>query len=125
MKIVFLVNEFPSVTETFILSQIHGLLDRNHEVTIFAKKGLDNWDRVANPQSCDLRDRTIYPSMPKNTIRRGMRALKHVLKYITKYSLPILKSLNVVKYLINSSGVDKNIRGLVSWFGCVMSYFRF
>jgi len=33
------VNEFPSVSETFIQSQISGVVDRGHEVTIFANTG--------------------------------------------------------------------------------------
>jgi len=39
MKVAFLVNEFPSVSETFIQSQIIGVIDRGHEVTIIANNG--------------------------------------------------------------------------------------
>lgn len=39
MKIAFFVSEFPSVSETFIQNQILGVLERGHEVTIFAKTG--------------------------------------------------------------------------------------
>lgn len=42
MKIAFLINEFPSVSETFIQSQISGVIDRGHEVTIFARSGRDD-----------------------------------------------------------------------------------
>jgi colanic acid/amylovoran biosynthesis glycosyltransferase len=37
MKIAFIVNEFPSVSQTFVLNQITGLLDRGHDVDIFAE----------------------------------------------------------------------------------------
>jgi len=37
MKIAFIVNEFPTLSETFILNQITGLLDLGHEVEIFAE----------------------------------------------------------------------------------------
>jgi colanic acid/amylovoran biosynthesis glycosyltransferase len=36
MRVAVLVTEFPSVSETFILNQITGLIDRGHEVGIFA-----------------------------------------------------------------------------------------
>ena len=36
MRIAFLVNGFPLLSETFVLNQITGLLDRGHEVDIFA-----------------------------------------------------------------------------------------
>ncbi len=38
MKIAFIVNEFPKLSETFILNQITGLLDLGHDIEIFAKK---------------------------------------------------------------------------------------
>lgn len=37
MKIAFVVNRFPELSETFILNQIIGLLDLGHDVRIFAK----------------------------------------------------------------------------------------
>jgi colanic acid/amylovoran biosynthesis glycosyltransferase len=36
MKIVYLVDSFPKLSETFILNQITGLIDRGHEVKILA-----------------------------------------------------------------------------------------
>lgn len=36
MRILFFVNRFPLLSETFILSQITGLIDRGHEVRILA-----------------------------------------------------------------------------------------
>ena len=37
MKIVFVVDNFPKLSETFILNQITGLLELGHEIDIFAK----------------------------------------------------------------------------------------
>ena len=36
MRIAFFVNKFPSTSETFILNQITGLLDKGHTVDIYA-----------------------------------------------------------------------------------------
>ncbi len=39
MKIAFILDSFPSLSETFILNQITGLIDRGHEIEIYAKTG--------------------------------------------------------------------------------------
>ena len=36
MKIAFIVNEFPSLSETFVLNQIVGLVEAGHDVHIYA-----------------------------------------------------------------------------------------
>ncbi len=36
MRIAFVLGEFPTVSQTFILNQITGLLAQNHEVHIYA-----------------------------------------------------------------------------------------
>jgi len=36
MKITFIVGDFPSISESFILNQITGLIGRGHDVEIFA-----------------------------------------------------------------------------------------
>ena len=38
MQIAFIVSYFPSVSETFILNQIVGLLERGYEVDIYAEQ---------------------------------------------------------------------------------------
>src|SRR5215208_5192178 len=38
MRVAFFVPSFPEISETFILQQVVGLLDRGHEVRIFAYK---------------------------------------------------------------------------------------
>ena len=37
MKIAFIIYAFPVLSETFILNQITGLIDRGHDVHIFCK----------------------------------------------------------------------------------------
>jgi colanic acid/amylovoran biosynthesis glycosyltransferase len=38
MRIAFLVNHFPTLSETFILNQVTGLIDRGHHVDIYATR---------------------------------------------------------------------------------------
>jgi colanic acid/amylovoran biosynthesis glycosyltransferase len=42
MKIAFFVHSFPEISETFILRQVTGLLDRGHELRIFAYNAAPN-----------------------------------------------------------------------------------
>ena len=38
MRIAVVVGMFPKISETFIVSQVKGLIDRGHEVSIIAKE---------------------------------------------------------------------------------------
>ena len=40
MRVAFLVSAFPVISETFILDQVTGLIDRGCEVTIFADEAV-------------------------------------------------------------------------------------
>ena len=76
MRIAVLVGAFPTVSETFILNQVTGLLDRGHDVRIFAGK-------VGNPKvihsdivTYGLMDRVRYSvELPDEYPRRFMAAL--------------------------------------------------
>lgn len=37
MRIAFIVDRFPKISETFILNQITGLIDRGHDIDIYAE----------------------------------------------------------------------------------------
>ncbi len=60
MRIAFFVDAFPVLSETFILNQITGLIDRGHEVDIYARwrPSLD----VVHPEVAEYRllDRVCY-----------------------------------------------------------------
>lgn len=76
MRIAVMVGVFPTVSETFILNQITGLIDRGHDVQIFAGK-------VGRPAavhdeilSYRLMDRVRYsPELPEHHPRRLIAAL--------------------------------------------------
>jgi len=38
MRIAFLTGSFPKLSETFIINQVTGLLDRGHKVTVFTEE---------------------------------------------------------------------------------------
>ncbi|MGK7928565.1 MAG: glycosyltransferase [Spirulina sp.] len=66
MKIAFLVGKFPVLSESFILNQIAGLLDRGHEVDIYALDGPADHLSKVHPivKKYNLIDRTYYSPVP-------------------------------------------------------------
>jgi colanic acid/amylovoran biosynthesis glycosyltransferase len=96
MKIAFLLSQFPSISETFILNQITGLLDRGHEVDIFAATAASLVH--ADIEQYHLLRRTYYSNVPENKLVRLIGAPGQILKNFSRKQLSLLRSLNVVKY---------------------------
>ena len=59
MKILFIVGQFPLLSETFILNQITGLIDRGHEVHIYATELSTGWQHD-DFERYDLLRRTFF-----------------------------------------------------------------
>ncbi|WP_157966032.1 glycosyltransferase family 4 protein [Cognataquiflexum aquatile] len=98
-KIAIVVNEFPTLSETFIINQITFLIDRGHEVTIYSRsKG--NLDRV-HPQILEYRllESTIFiPPIPRKFTKRLYIILKSLAtNFNWSYFIEILKCLNFFK----------------------------
>ncbi len=91
MKIAFLVGRFPTLSKTFILDQIVGLIERGHEVDIFA--GSKGKDPKVHPdvREYDLLAKTYYRYSP-------IKAIRLFIQYSPKNSLVLFKSLNIFKY---------------------------
>jgi colanic acid/amylovoran biosynthesis glycosyltransferase len=65
MRIAFLLNEFPKPSETFVVNQIIGLIERGHMVDIFTRYRKS--DDPVDPQvkQYQLIDRTQYLDIPQ------------------------------------------------------------
>lgn len=98
MKIAFLVNQFPSVSETFVLNQIVGLMDLGHDVQIFASKAASNVTTHGNYERYDLSRRTHYYRIPKNKIVRIFKAILFIMRYAPSNSKAVFRSLNIFRY---------------------------
>ena len=98
MKIAFIVGEFPSLSETFILNQITGLLDLGHDVEIFAQKG--NFNGKIHPDVIDynLKNRVHYFNIPPHRIKRIIKAIFFLITNFCRSPIKILKSLNIFRY---------------------------
>ena len=75
MHIAFLLGRFPSLSETFILNQITALIDRGHEVDIYARKPGDGDKVHPDIDKYHLRDRVVYRNMPGNAVWRAIKAI--------------------------------------------------
>lgn len=105
MKIAMIVGDFPVLSETFILNQITGLIDRGHSVDIYALEALVvdtsvNTSKVhPDVEKYHLLNRTYYgPQMPANYFLRVLKGLGLLSANCYKNPLALLQSLNAFKY---------------------------
>lgn len=98
MKIAFILHQFPALSETFILNQITGLLDRGHDVYIFANSAKDAPKKFPEIKKYRLSDKVSYYNMPLNPILRILKACFLILKYFPQKPKLVLQSLNFLKY---------------------------
>lgn len=100
MKVAFLVGRFPVLSEVFIVNQITGLLDRGHEVDIYALSGSSGEMKVhPDVERYELLSRTYYaPKLPDRFSIRLWQALKLLLRWGHRDALLFARALNVFRY---------------------------
>ncbi len=98
MKIAFIVDSFPKISETFILNQITGVIDMGHEVTIFAKYKPKEDKIHEKVKSYKLLKKTHYFMPRRNVFLRVSFALFCFIKYFFKAPIKTLSLLNFLKY---------------------------
>lgn len=103
MKIAFLVNRFPVLSETFIVKQIIGAIDRGHEVHIYPlnlNKPSENLAQMGKSiKKYKLNNRIFYPpTIPKNYLLRSLKGLGLFLTNLHRGSIACLPLLNFSKY---------------------------
>jgi colanic acid/amylovoran biosynthesis glycosyltransferase len=84
MRIAFIVNGFPLLSETFILNQITGLLDRGHEVHIFPHTRWNQPKVHADVKKYNLLERTYYLTMDRSTSERKITNLLRITYLLMK-----------------------------------------
>ena len=99
MRIAFLVGKvFPSLSKTFIINQITGLIDRGHEVDIYANIPDSQPKTHADAVKYQLQKRTYYDRIPKNRFWRLLKTPGILLTNFWEHPGVILRSLNGIKY---------------------------
>ena len=98
MKIAFIVNTFPSLSQTFVLNQITGLLDMGYDVEIFAHMKQNEKKVHANVERYRLMERVHYFDIPSNRIKRLLKAINLIITNFYKSPIKILKSLTILNF---------------------------
>lgn len=101
MSIAFVVWEFPLLSETFVLNLITGLIDRGHEVDIYALDGRSLGASAQHPgvEKYGLLKRTYYaPRVPENYVLRAVKGLGLLAANGHKNPLLLLRALNVFRH---------------------------
>ncbi|MBN2119590.1 MAG: glycosyltransferase [Candidatus Omnitrophica bacterium] len=104
MNIAFLVHSFPSVSQTFIINQITGLIGLGHEVDIFA---LDNSDAkiVHNDvRKFRLFGKVNYFYVPQGRAKRILKAFEILFRHL--YSKEIWKCFGYARYWGRQHALD-------------------
>jgi colanic acid/amylovoran biosynthesis glycosyltransferase len=98
MRIAFLVDEFPSVSQTFVLNQILGLIHLGHDVHIFAGSPSKNVKNHDEYDKYDLLKKTCYCQIPKNSVLKILKGIFFILKCPPQNYDLVFRSLNIFKY---------------------------
>ncbi|MBS1261949.1 MAG: Alpha-D-kanosaminyltransferase [Calditrichaeota bacterium] len=100
MRIAVFVPSFPSMSETFVLNQVTGLIDRGHEVTVLAyREGVSVRDEHAVVKQYNLRAHTIYLGyLPADPWGRVSRVAGLFFATYRRPVLQVLRSLNVFRH---------------------------
>jgi colanic acid/amylovoran biosynthesis glycosyltransferase len=99
VKVAFVLNAFPLVSETFVLSQIVAILRRGYEVAIYADSPAPG--SVVHPEVAQYRllERTSYRTeRPLGRLTRAWRGAGLLFRWGWRIPLRALESLNVFQH---------------------------
>ncbi|SRX55335.1 glycosyltransferase [Aequorivita sp. CIP111184] len=99
-SIAFVVKYFPTVSETFIVNQINGVIDAGYQVSLFAYNRVDNKVIHESLKRHDLLNRVRYfKKAPVSKLKRFFVFMKWTVKHFLKIHWPtFFRSINVFKY---------------------------
>jgi len=99
MNIAFIVDEFPSISQTFVLNQITGLLDRGHQVDVFTREiRVEKEHQHPDIQRYRLLERTHHLGCPIGRWSRVVHAADLCFRRMRANPGAVLGALNVFRY---------------------------
>jgi len=98
MYIAFIVDDFPSISQTFVLNQITGLLERGHRVDVYAHQVNTDARQHPDVRRYRLLERTQRLSCPLNRWTRLVRGAGLGARRMRSNARAVLGSLNVLRY---------------------------
>jgi colanic acid/amylovoran/stewartan biosynthesis glycosyltransferase WcaL/AmsK/CpsK len=103
MRVAFLLGDFPALSETFVLDQITGLIDRGHAVDVYAENSRHECTMHPVIAKYGLLGRTQYERLPSSRGRRLLGALR--LLAPSRRLATGLRTLNVPRYGAQASSL--------------------
>src|SRR5690349_694063 len=88
-----MLGAFPALSETFVLDQITGLIERGHDVSIFAERASGDVETHPGVDRYGLRRLTRYESLPDRFLDRLGR-----LPRVWRPRASHVRALDVVRY---------------------------
>lgn len=98
MNIAFIVDEFPSISQTFVLNQITGLLDRGHQVDVFTRELKPGDQQHPDVARYRLLERTYSLSCPSDRWTRVTSGAVLFVRKMRANPRAALGSLNLFRY---------------------------
>lgn len=105
MKVLFIVNEFPKLSETFVLDQITNLIDNGHTVSILAKNKPSELKIHPDVKKYNLIENTIYYSPNGKSAKIGCFISRFLINLLQMPGRTI-ESLNFNKYKKNAYSLN-------------------
>lgn len=106
MRIAFIVNQFPVLSQTFVLNQITGLMDRGHEVDIYTDVSGD-WSQVhPDVNHYRLQEHTyLMQAVPQNYLWRALKGFWLALIHFHRDPGLIARAFNIREYGGQAAGL--------------------
>jgi colanic acid/amylovoran biosynthesis glycosyltransferase len=93
MKIAIIVNKFPVLSETFIINQIIGMIERGHHVQIFSHKGSEDPKIHPDVMRFNLLERLTILKSPENCLDLLKKTFPIILVKSVKGNFILLQNL--------------------------------
>lgn len=108
MKIAFVVDVFPSLSQTFVLDQVTGLIDRGHQVQIYAARKGRPQDAQPSVETYRLYDILQTPaSLPKGKWKKRFCLLRALCKAL--FACPVYQARLIGHFLTKRIPFDYEI----------------
>lgn len=98
LRVAFVVDEFPVVSETFLINQVADLLDREVEVEIFAFKVGGSAHISSRYINYRMSERTHSLRLPASTKHEALAALPKVFRLLFSHPVSLFRVLNLLRH---------------------------
>lgn len=115
-KIAFIVGIFPAASETFIIDQVAGLIDRGWDVQIFSFRQGDDRYAAERYHSYQMARRVRYLHFPKRWWPRAWVASAAAWSLLIRQPRALLRALNVFRYRADAWSLK-----LLCWAGSLVA----